>query len=111
MASTEKEKQKVVWKKYNDSPKGIARRIRYLAIHESEIQRKRKEKQERRFEKFCRDNNCDPNILRRLMKLEENGVEILQRDPWNTAKIRIWQRGLRRKKKGEEPSVMSLDYS
>lgn len=92
------EKRKGYDEKYEQSDKAIARRKRYLEKHETEISKKRKEKDEierqGRLEAFCRHFNLDVWEMRRYMELKKNGVDTWARDARYAKFIQIFETGI-----------------
>ncbi|MBA7496869.1 hypothetical protein ES702_07478 [subsurface metagenome] len=110
------EKKRVAQRKYAKSKKGRAATQRYLETHKSELAKKREEGREKKLQAFCRWYNRDYWIIKRLITLHENGVDIEARDPWNAKYVFKWLRKLseeekkKRKEERKKPSVRSSDY-
>lgn len=93
-----------IWKrkkhdeKYEQSDKAIARKKRYREKHETEISKKRKEKDEierqKRLEAFSRHFNLDVWEMRRYIGLKKNGVDIWTRDARYAKFVQIFETGI-----------------
>ena len=109
MPHKDKEKQRAAWKKYNESIKGKERTKRYLETHESQLAKKRKKKQEKRFEAFCRHHNKHPDIVRRHINFVKGGIDMDSVDPHTAKVVALWQQG-ERKRKEKQASVRTVDF-
>ncbi|MBA7604253.1 hypothetical protein ES703_11372 [subsurface metagenome] len=110
------EKKRAAQRKYAKSKKGRATAQRYLETHKTELVKKREEAREKKLQAFCRWYSIDYWIIKRLITLHENGVDIEARDPHNAKYVFKWLRRLSEEEKKEKekglkkPSVGSLDY-
>lgn len=95
--ATPREKERARQKKYQQSKKGKASKKRYLEKHQTELTKKRKEKEEierqKRLVVFSRHWSLDVWEMRRYMKLKENGVDIWDRDVKYAKFIQIFETG------------------
>ena len=109
----DREKKRISDSKYAKSEKGKLRTKRYLEKHRPELLRQREDLRQRKLEAFCRWYSVDVHIIRWLIKLRENGVDIEQRDPHNARYVLMWESRSKaeKKKKLKQASVGSLDYS
>lgn len=109
----DREKKRISDRKYAASEKGKLRTKRYLEKHRPELLRQREELKQRKLEAFCRWYNVDVHIIRWLIGLRDNGVDIEERDPHNAKYVRMWESRSKAEKKKEEKqaSVGSLDYN
>lgn len=106
----DREKKRATDRKYAASKKGKLRTKRYLEKHESEILRKREELRQRKLEVFCRWYSVDIHIIRWLIGLRDNGIDIEARDPHNAKYVLIWEGKLRAEKKQKPASIGSMSY-
>lgn len=102
------EKKKTRQKRYEKSDKAIARRKRYLEKHQTEITRKRKEKEEieylAKLKAFCRHWMLDFWLTQRYLEMKKNGVNIWDKDVKYAKFIDIFQ-------SGKYPQEMRIDMS
>ena len=109
--SEDLEKKRARDRKYRQSEKGKATTQRYLESHRTELARKREEKKQRELEMFCRHfkGGRDVYCVRRLIGMRAAGKDI-DFDKRNAECIYAWENRGRSEKKGEKPSVASMDY-
>lgn len=114
--SKDLEKKRAAQRKYTKSEKGRATTQRYLETHKTELAKKREEAREKKLQAFCRWYDRDYWIIKRLITLHENGVDIEKRDPWNAKYVFKWLRRLseeekkKRKERKKSSPIQSLDY-
>lgn len=111
--SKDLEKKRARDRKYRHSKKGKAATKHYLETHKTELALKRQEKRERRLQAFCRWYSIDYFIIKRLMALRDNGVDIVKRDPFNSKFVLMWEGRLRKEKEEKDRKdrlVASSDY-
>ena len=114
--SKDLEKKRAAQRKYAKSQKGRATTQRYLETHKTELVKKREEAREKRLQAFCNHYSVDYWIIKRLLAMHENGIDIEKRDPWNAKHVFKWLRILseeekkERKERKKSSSVQSLDY-
>lgn len=120
MSYKDKKKQKLAQRKYAKSEKGRATAQRYLKTHKTELAKKRatkrEEARERRLQAFCRWHSIDCWMIKRLLAMRANGIDIEKRDPWNAKYVFKWLRKLSEEEKKERKErkkslpIQSLDY-
>jgi len=111
--SKDLEKKRARDRKYRRSKKGRAKTKNYLEQHKSEYAKKREEERERRLQAFCRWYSIDYWIIKRLMALRDNGIDIVERDPHNAKYVLMWEGKLRKKKEEKDRKdrvVASSEY-
>lgn len=91
------QKEKARHKRYEATDKAKARKKRYLEKNQTEITRKRKEKEEIEYQgklkAFCRHWGLDIYLTQRYIEMKKNGVDIWARDEKYAKFIDIFETG------------------